>query len=107
MVISYYREAATGTVKLPYVFGTVTNLMQYNYLLKTGTITYFVANQTSGSATGVTPAGDFRYVIIPGGVAGGRLMQGAAAGYSVAELQAMPYEQLLQLFKIPANGSNF
>lgn len=106
IVLSYYRSATSGTTQLPYIFGLTTNLMQYNSILKTGTITYFVANQTTGIATGVIPTGDFRYVVIPGSVGGGRLMQGALAGYSIDQLRNMSYEQVLQLFRIPASGSN-
>lgn len=107
VVLSYYREATAGTVQLPYTFGTTANLRQYGAILKTGTITYYVANLTTGTATGVTPAGDFRYVIIPGGVAGGRMMSGAAMGYTIEQLRAMSYEQILKMFSIPADGSSF
>jgi hypothetical protein len=108
VVLAYYRNAATaGTTPLPYVFGTTaTEIKRYGFILKTGTITFFAANLTTGTATGVTPPGEFRYVIIPGSVSGGRVMNGIAAGYSVSDLKAMSYQQVLNLFHIPEDGSS-
>ena len=48
----------------------------------------------------------YRYIIIPGGVSGGRMINGPATGYSVIELKNMSYEQVLNKFNIPRDGSN-
>ena len=106
VVLSYYRSATTGTTTLPYTFGTTANLSTYSSLISTGTITYFVANLSTGTATGVVPTGEFRYVIIPGGVSGGRLMSGSAQGYTIDQLRSMSYERILDLFRIPFDGTN-
>jgi hypothetical protein len=106
LVLSYYRRATAGTKQLPYITGTTAILMQYFSILKPGTITYFVANQTSGTATGVMPNGEYRYIVIPGSVGGGRFMQGAAANINIDQLRNMSYEQVLQMFRIPRSGSN-
>jgi len=107
VVTSYYRASSTGAATaLPMLSGTTANLIQYATLLRAGTITYFVANLTSGNATGVVPPGEFRYVIIPGSVAGGRMMSGPASGYSVSQLQRMPYDQVASLLHLPAEGGN-
>ncbi|MGZ8544579.1 MAG: hypothetical protein ACXWV0_04745, partial [Flavisolibacter sp.] len=106
VVLSYFRSPSAGATQMPYLFGTTANLMQYNTILQPGTITYFVANHSSGNATGAMPTGEFRYVVIPGSVGGGKFMQGAFAGYSIDQLRFMTYEQVLQKFNIPANGSN-
>lgn len=105
LVLSYYKDANAGTTTLPYIFGTTANLRQYNSILKSGTITYFAANLTSGTATGVIPAGEFRYVIIPGSIAGARTMS-TANRFTLQQLQAMTYQQVADLFNIPASGSN-
>ena len=60
-------------------------------------------------ATGVRPpfthwGGDFRYVIIPGGVLGGRGTGLGGTNYTAAELRAMTYEEISQLFDIPVDG---
>lgn len=46
-----------------------------------------------------------RYILIPGTVAG-RIVSGAAAGYTVEQIKSMSYAQVIALFNIPANGSN-
>jgi hypothetical protein len=103
VVLSYYRDANAGTTQLPYTFSPAVDIMQYNSILKTGGITYFVADLTAHTASGSVPAGDFRYVIIPGGVSGGRFL---TAGYSADQLRAMSYEKILALFHIPSEGAN-
>ena len=105
VVLSYFRSADAGVTQLPYLQSTPTTI-SYNSILSTGTITYFVADISDGDATGMVPTGEFRYVIIPGGTAGGRLMPGATLGYTVDQLRAMSYEQVVKLFNIPSNGSN-
>jgi hypothetical protein len=49
---------------------------------------------------------EFRYVVIPGAVAGGRLVSGPAAGYTVDQLKEMSYSQIVSMFNIPAIGTN-
>lgn len=49
---------------------------------------------------------EFRYVAIPGATAGGRFTSGPAAGYSIEDLKKMSYDQIANMFKLPANGSN-
>ena len=101
VVLSYYRSATTGTVDMPYNFGTtVSGIRQYSSILKTGTITYFVANQTTGTATGVVPTGEFRYVIIPGSTLGGRSLDG---GSPLERLKKMSYPDICAMFNIPLN----
>jgi hypothetical protein len=45
-------------------------------------------------------------VLIPGLIAGGRFTSGPAAGYSMAQLKEMSYQQVSALFAIPENGTN-
>ena len=107
VVIAYYRESsAAGPTQLPYIFGNTASLQEYSSIIKPGTITFFAANLTTSTATGVVPTGDFRYVIIPGSIAGGRMMNGPAAGYTTEQLHAMSYDKLISLFHIPENGGN-
>lgn len=49
---------------------------------------------------------EYRYVLIPGGIAGGRITSGPAAGYTVDQVKAMSYDQVRSMFNIPADGSN-
>ncbi len=48
----------------------------------------------------------FRYIIIPGGVLGGRGVVNGNHTYTERELKAMSYDQIRELFKIPIAGSN-
>ncbi|MBY0478284.1 MAG: collagen-like protein [Chitinophagaceae bacterium] len=47
-----------------------------------------------------------RYVIIPAGISGSRIISGPAAGYNVQQIKQMNYEQITALFHIPENGTN-
>jgi hypothetical protein len=49
---------------------------------------------------------EYRYVLIPGLVAGGRFSSGPLAGYTVSQIKSLSYQQLIDLLRIPANGSN-
>ena len=109
VVISYTRTSATEPVtQLPmsYIGAVPGSHLQLHSLNTTNKIIYYIANLTTGSATGTTYAGEFRYVVIPGAVAGGRMASGPARGYSVDQLQKLSYEELVNMFRIPANGSN-
>jgi Collagen triple helix repeat (20 copies) len=59
----------------------------------------------SDNATVFNGSNVFRYVLIPGSVAG-RFTSGPAAGYTVDQVKAMSYSQISSLFNIPSNGSN-
>jgi hypothetical protein len=94
---------------LPY--STTVNLpplqyLQINYRPAVGRIIVFIKNLTGATSFGLTSGHYFRYILIPGGVSGGRMVNGPAAGYTLEALQAMPYEQVLRRFNIPRDGSN-
>lgn len=48
----------------------------------------------------------YRYIIIPGGVAGGRYTSGPLTGYTVEQVKNMSYGQITTLLNIPSSGSN-
>jgi hypothetical protein len=50
----------------------------------------------------------YRYVIIPGSIAGGRGVNGVTTyeGFTAEQVKAMSYNQLAQTFHIPAEGTN-
>jgi hypothetical protein len=109
VVISYTRTSAAEPVTqlpLSYIGAVPGNILQLHSLNTTNKVIYYIANLTTGTATATTYAGEFRYVVIPGAVAGGRMASGPARGYSLSQLQSMSYDQVVSLFKIPANGSN-
>jgi Collagen triple helix repeat (20 copies) len=79
----------------------------YGFLPVVGKIIFYY-----GTINGANPGFNlnanygFRYVLIPGGVAGGRMTSGSAEGMSVDELRALPYDEVCRRFNIPSNGSN-
>jgi ABC-type amino acid transport substrate-binding protein len=94
---------------LPY--STTVNLpplqyIQINYRPAVGRVIVFIKNLTSTTSFGLLGGHYFRYIIVPGGIAGGRMMSGPATGYTIEQLQAMSYEQALRKFNIPRDGSN-
>lgn len=111
IIIVYARGSVSGNnpVPLAYDFFFSPNAISMGFIPANSRIILYLANVTTGASlagTGVYWGGDFRYVLIPGGVAGGRVSSGVAAGYSVSELQTMPYEKLLSKFNIPREGTN-
>ncbi|MDP4263955.1 MAG: hypothetical protein Q8941_15615 [Bacteroidota bacterium] len=98
----------TNAQPLPYNVGIGGgNFVEVNYRPAVGRVIVFLHNVLPGTGGfGFLGGHYFRYIIIPGGVAGGRMTSGPAAGNSITELQAMSYEQVLRKFKIPLDGSN-
>jgi hypothetical protein len=94
-----------GPYLLPFIIPGSPGII-VGHLPVVGRLIYY--NQTTNNTGGVAVNADyqFRYIIIPGGVAGGRVMSGKAAGYSVDQLKTMPYSQMIRMFNIPENGSN-
>ncbi len=48
----------------------------------------------------------YRYILIPGGVSGGRYTSGQLAGYTVDQVKSMDYKQVVELLSIPDTGTN-
>jgi hypothetical protein len=119
-MITYMRVGSIGPYALPYTSdaGGATNTVNCIYNQQK----IFVYRHTFNTCrfnSGIAPAFpgqpvlvnlpqslEYRYILIPGAIAGGRFISGAAAGYTSDQLKAMPYEQLRNLMKIPAEGTN-
>ena len=83
------------------------NFVEVNYRPAVGRVIVFLHNVLPGTGGfGFLGGHYFRYIIIPGGVAGGRMANGVAAGYTVQQLQAMSYDEVLRMFNVPRNGAN-
>jgi hypothetical protein len=114
VVLSYVKlnpdgiGGTTTTIRqLPYAY--VGQAREFIQLAYNGSITYAVtstANPGVAITTALNSILEFRYVIIPGGVAGGRFTSGPATGYTVEQVKAMSYEQVKTMFNIPENGTN-
>jgi hypothetical protein len=91
---------------LPYQTSVGVQILQVNYRPAVGRIIVFIKNLSAVTSYGLLTGHYFRYVIVPGTIAGGRLSNGPAAGYTIEQLQALPYEEVLRRFNIPRDGAN-
>lgn len=118
--ITYFRVGSIGPYMLPYTSdaGGATNSI--NCIYNVGKI--FVYRHTFNTCrfnSGIPEAFpgqpvlvnlpqslEYRYILIPGLISGGRMMNGPANGYTVEQLHNMPYNDVMNLFGVPANGTN-
>jgi hypothetical protein len=109
------NQSGIGTnvvLTLPYIYVDDDFLDYYDFTLPSvGNIYFTYKTGTSAAAMTAAQLGLFahRYVIIPGGVSGGRYMKGASISginYSADELKKMSYEKIVKLLNIPAEGTN-
>jgi hypothetical protein len=107
VVLSYMKlfpDGAGGTTtsvrQLPYSNpGTSSEFFPLHYV---GSITYaLVSTANPGVATSTPGAGvEFRYVLIPGGVAGGRTSGVGGTNYTADQVRAMSYAEVCRIFRI-------
>ena len=102
-------KATNTVVQLPYKVDIDFQDL-YDYAIPAaGTIDFLYKSGFQTWANSDIAGTSFRYVIIPGSVAGGRSADGSERtyeGYTKTQLQAMSYEQVAAIFHIPATGSN-
>lgn len=102
--------AFTGNVPfypLPRMNTQIAGGVVYNFHPAVGKMIYYYTTFTGTNPGFILNSGySFRYVLIPGSISGGRMASGPAAGYSLDELKAMPYEKVARIFNIPAEGTN-
>jgi hypothetical protein len=100
VVLSYWKVASNIYTALPYQFPSAGTTYFLGSVTAVGKIIYFTS--IFGANAGWTPnsSAELRYVIIPGGVAGGRSTGLGGTNYTADQLKAMPYEQVCRLFNI-------
>lgn len=98
---------SSTTVQLPF-YADVNYTDYWDFAIPAaGSIRFMYKSQAPWDIT-VMPGVSYRYVIIPGSIAGGRGINGETTyeGYSADELKSMSYDQVAQLFNIPGEGTN-
>lgn len=108
VVLVFARGGAIGggnaPIQLPVTITFGGNQLQVGFIPVLGKLVFYIANTITGTAPTVFWGGDFRYVLIPGGVAGGRSAEKMAEingrAYSETELKAMSYQQVCSLLRI-------
>ncbi len=110
VILSYFAFTADPNqafYALPFTLAGANPLI-FGHLPNTGKIVYYLGTM-AGTVPATTPSTNFsyRYVIIPGGVAGGRNAFVGNTGYTMDQIKAMPYDQVARIFDIPANGEGW
>ena len=112
VVLAYVRFSLpnTNVNLLPFIlyYSNTTSYENHNAIVNVGKLIYTFQNVVSGTIVNYTPLNQYRFIIIPGGVLGGRTANGTATynGYTISQLQSMTYEQVAAILNIPASGSN-
>jgi hypothetical protein len=110
VVLSYCTLGAVGsgigTFSLPFVWGSAPPPWQYNQTLAVGKIIYYItnptaANQSPGAGSFGSNTWNWRYIIIPGGVSGGRSSGVGGTNYTADQVRSMSYSEVCSLFNIP------
>ena len=111
IIVAYLRWTISNNnpVGLPFTFVNGTTVVDLGIRPALNKIIYYFwipANSTVPVGFGNLGAGaQVRYVVVPGGVGGGRMNEKAAEikgrVYTESELKAMPYQQLCSLLNIP------
>jgi Collagen triple helix repeat (20 copies) len=108
VVLVYVRNTFgtnDGPFPLPLTQSIFSTNITISFLPAVGKI-FYTGYTFDNLATQTPTQREFRWVVIPGGVAGGRLTSGPAAGYTVNQVKTMSYSQIASIFNIPPNGTN-
>lgn len=110
-ILAYAQFVSDGTNIRPLPATTINGafITHWNFFSNAvGSLTFSCFGE-NGSVMTPSTANKFRYVIVPGGISGGRFIQSANSGnvhYTEQQLKAMSYEELIQKLQIPATGGN-
>lgn len=105
VVLTYIKTdlSPNSPILLPWNISAGANLLQVASRATTQKIVYFFyfVNAPTTQPTGALGANaQFRYILIPGGVAG-RTTDIAGTGHTLDEIKAMPYKEVCKLLRIP------
>ena len=107
LVISYWKVGTGIYSTIPYQFPVAAQIYHLGAVNQLNKIIYFTS--IFGTNTGWNPnlGAETRYVIIPGTIAGGRGTGVGGTNYTADQVRAMSYEQVCQVFNIPASGEGW
>jgi hypothetical protein len=111
VVLGYFAPSAASTFAytLPFIYTNATPNILFNVRPAVGKLVGYVSYiNNSGTTAGLTPNPSYvwRYIIIPGGVAGGRNASGEkitqikGTTYTESQLKGMSYQQVCTLLNI-------
>ena len=102
-ILAYLRISGTA-YPLPftnYIGGTVAGT--WSYIPQAGRMFYTLFQHNNTAPPAPLATNEYRWIVIPGGVLGGRLASGEQtySGYTLTQLGAMSYEEICNIFAIP------
>jgi hypothetical protein len=103
----YMRISTLGPYQLPYSSYTSNAPSTIHYLAKPNRIFITRHNLNQNVEAGhihLGPSLEYRYVLIPGAVSGGRITGVGGTTYTVDEVKAMSYDEVRRAFNIAAEG---
>ena len=107
VILSYVRFASTGSFSImPYIFPNGGG-GQFTFVAEVGKLFYISYILNPPAPIGVVGTAELRYIIIPGGVAGGRgvnseiVVEIEGHTYTETELKSMSYAEICSLLHIP------
>lgn len=104
VVLGYFRISGTQTFPLPFtnVNVSLSSPATWGYLPEIGKIiyTYFVHSNPLLPPS-ANSSNQYRWIVIPGGVAGGRTTGVGGTNYTADQVRAMSYSQVCSIFRIP------
>jgi hypothetical protein len=110
VVLMYAAPSAASTFaySLPWLITNVNPNVIVSYIPTVGRLVIYntQVNSVAGGFV-LNAAYVYRYVIIPGGVSGGRTSGLGGTNYTANELRQMSYQQICNIFNIPATGEGW
>lgn len=117
VILCYFRGGVTSNnpvalsynIPLPTAAPNNMETVDYRASLNKMTYIFYILNNTSApiTFTNINSGGQFRYVLIPGVVSGGKSAGVGGTNYSADQLRAMSYSQVCQALKLPADGQGW
>ena len=111
-VVLAYMRYTSGTGGGPHLLPHNQYIGPYSVIMSAlpavGKLFILLVASDGTSQSGLVPTSrEFRWVIIPGSVLGGRGSGIGGTGYTLEQLKSMSYEQVARIFRIPANGQGW
>lgn len=107
LVLSYWKVGTIIYSTIPYQFPSGAQIFYLGALPQLNKIIYFTSILGTGAGWSPNLGAETRYIIIPGSIAGGRSAGVGGTNYTADQLRSMSYEQVCQVFNIPASGEGW
>ncbi len=105
VILTYVKVASepNNAYQMPFLyhFTNAVSFENHRAIFNTGKIIYlYQVNNGTTTVGGAPTSNQYRWVLIPGSILGGRTAGLGGTNYTADQLKAMPYEQVCQLFNL-------